>query len=90
MSAGKLAARAGLEVTLKSGGLAFITKCNSSFNGPRFEFGGVRDLARVVGGEALSEIGCHSDVVALGSNLAFEDIDIVEHELFANGWLAKP
>jgi hypothetical protein len=50
----------------------------------------VRDFAGVVGCEALIQIGCHSDVVALGSNLAFEDIDIVEHELFANGWLAKP
>ncbi len=90
MSAGKLAARAGLEVTLESGGLAFIAKGNSGFDGPRFEFEGVRDLAGVVGGEALIQIGCHSDVVALESNLALENIDIVEHARFANGWLAKP
>jgi hypothetical protein len=39
----------------------------------------VRDLARVVCGEALCEIRCHADVVALGRNLAFEDVDIVKH-----------
>ena len=79
MSAGKLAARAELELTLESGGLVFIAKRNSSFDGPRFEFGGLRDLIGVVGCEALIQIGCHSDVVALEGNLAFEDTDIVEH-----------
>ena len=90
MPAGELAARAGLEVTLESGGLAFIAKGNSGFDGPRFEFRGVRNLARVVCGEALSEIGCHSDVMALGRNLASENVDIVKHGRFSKGWLAKP
>jgi len=68
--AGEFAARARLQITLES---------DSGFNSPRLEFGGVRDLARVVGGEALCEIRCHADVVALGRNLAFEDVDIVKH-----------
>ena len=56
-----------------------MTKSDSGFNSPRLEFGGVRDLARVVCGEALCEIGCHSDIVALGRNIAFENVDIVKH-----------
>ena len=56
-----------------------MTKSDSGFNSPRLEFGGVRDLARVVCGKALSEIGCHSDVMALGRSIASEDIDIVKH-----------
>jgi hypothetical protein len=27
----------------------------------------------------LCEIGCHSDIVALGRNIAFENVDIVKH-----------
>jgi hypothetical protein len=43
-----------------------------------------------VRGEALCEIGCHADLVALGHNLAFEDVDIVKHGRISKGWLAKP
>ena len=79
MASCKLPSRARLQITLKRRRLVFIAKGDCGFNGPRFEFRGVRDLARVVCGEALSEFGCHSDVMALGSNLASEDIDIVKH-----------
>jgi len=66
-------------MTLERRSLGFIAKSDSGFNGPRFEFRSMRDLARVVCGEALCEIGCHADVVALGRNLASENVDIVKH-----------
>jgi hypothetical protein len=38
----------------------------------------------------LCQIGCHSDIVALGFRLAFENVDIVKHACISKGWLAKP
>ena len=79
MPTGEFAARARLQIALESGSLGLIVKRDSSFNGPRFEFRGVRNLARVVCGEAGRQIGCHSDVMALGRSIASEDINIVKH-----------
>lgn len=90
MASCKFPPGARLQITLKRRRLVFIAKGDCGFNSPRFEFRAVRDLARVVCGEALIQIGCHSDVVALGRNLASGNIDIVKHVLFANAWLAKP
>ena len=79
MPTGEFAARARLQIALESGSLGLMVKRDSGFNGPRFEFRGVRNLARVVCGEAGRQIQCHADVVALGGNLAFEDVDKVKH-----------
>ena len=90
MASSKLPSGARLQITLEGRSLGFIAKSDSGFKGPRLEFRGVRDLARVVCGEALSEIGCHSDVMAPRRSLASEDIDKVKHAWISKGWLAKP
>ena len=90
MASCKFPSGARLQITLERNSLLFIAKSDSGFNSPRLEFGGVRDLVRVVCGEALCQIGCHSDIVALGFRLASEDVNIVEHACISKGWLAKP